>query len=104
MSKVVRTTKAGEPSFTLGIDIMKENDAYIPYYLFRSDLKEALEEYDSRLHRDVNYYSDFFGITRKWNALLKQGKTQRGKKFLQIGCKRFVGENRTRLIRWANGK
>lgn len=35
---------------------------------------------------------------------LGEGKSQRGKKFLSIGCMKFVGKNRTALIKWAKGK
>ena len=102
MSKVVKTSKAGEPSFTLGIDIMKENDDAIPYYIFRSELKRALEKGETVTRIIYNAY--LWGSEQEFKSRLTQGKTQRGKKFLQIGCKRFVGVNRTRLIRWANSK
>lgn len=104
MNKVIRTSRVGERSYTLDAYTMKENASTYPYYLFRYELKRALIDSKnfSLLTARVIYLYDYNGETRQLRATLSQGKTQRGKKFLQIGCKRFIGENRTRLIRWAN--
>jgi len=91
-SKVIRTSVAGDPSFTLGIDIMKENDP-TPFYLKRSSLRLALNLHATEVLYHVR-------TIRRW-GWITQGESQRKKKFIQIGCKRFVGVNRTRLIRWA---
>jgi hypothetical protein len=38
------------------------------------------------------------------HAWVLQGMTQRNKKFLSIGCMRFVGKQRIALIKWAKAK
>lgn len=96
-TKTVRSSKAGVPSFALGTEKMVERDS-IPYILFRRDLQKALhsEKVPRRVPvyiRNVDHLPAEFLVT--------QGTTQRGKKFIQIGCKRFVGENRRVLIQWA---
>jgi len=101
---VIKTSIAGAHSFTLGIDIIKENDSFMPYYLYRSALKKALQNYVKLKYNQVPYHAVILECERTYNAHLSEGKTRSGKKFIQIGCKRFVGVNRTRLIRWAKSK
>jgi hypothetical protein len=96
---IIRTSKAGVPSFSLLKDMLRENDIQ-PYFTWRMSLKEALKR---------KYSGVFYGIIdssgklhfNESRAVLKQGKTQRGKLYIQIGCKRFVGVNRRKLIAWA---
>jgi len=94
---IIRTSEAEQASFSLNEIQMVEQDRQ-PYFLDRFTLKVALENKSNSIcyqmrHRDYDSQMFFGNLT--------QGKTQRGKKFIQIGCKRFVGINRTRLIRWA---
>jgi hypothetical protein len=102
---IIRTSKAGVPSFSLLKDMVRENGGiqlyFTPYFTWRTSLKEALE----RKYSGVSYgvIDDFSGklYFNESKAILKQGKTQRGKLYIQIGCKRFVGVNRRKLIAWA---
>jgi hypothetical protein len=95
---IIRTSEARQPAFTLKKDVMIERDPK-PYMLLRSDLKLALE-----LH---SWYVPYFWINLfgvKYGPVhghISEGKTERGEKFIQIGCKRFVGVNRLKLILWA---
>lgn len=93
----IRASQAGENSFRLEADRLIENHSQ-PYFLLRKNLKTAL-----KLNRDTVRYNLVFNGDSQANILgdLSQGKTQRGKKYIQIGCIRFVGDNRTKLIRWA---
>jgi hypothetical protein len=93
---IVRTSRAGETSFSLSADRMVENNI-TPYWLYRSDLRNALE---SKSH-DVSVAVGWCGGYPINRYRISEGVTQRNKKFIQIGCKRFVGENRRRLIAWA---
>jgi|SRR5208282_348071 len=101
---IVRTSRAREFSFELLEDKMIENDPKFPYSLLRVDLKYALQRYavnpGSKVTEVAYSFYIVFGVVNE-AAKLTQGKTQRGKKYIQIGCKRFVGVNRTRLIKWA---
>jgi hypothetical protein len=95
---IIKTSSVKENSYTLGVYIMKENASWAPYFVYRSDLRHALKN-DTGF---VDYrFTDFQDKTTINKGDIQQGKTQRGKKFISIGCKRFVGVNRTRLIRWA---
>lgn len=98
---IIRTSKAEEPSFTLAPDRLIENDWWHPYALSRTNLKVALE----RNSPSITYYAIWNKSDLNANPIysgdVSHGKTQRGKKFIQIGCKRFVGENRRKLIAWA---
>jgi hypothetical protein len=95
---IVRTSKAKEPSFNLGSGWMIESDRR-PYFLRRSDLKRALtvKEVTHILVGVGEFSTD--GLLTPYR--ITQGKTQRNKKFISIGCKRFVGEQRRKLIHWA---
>src|SRR5579863_1361812 len=95
---IIRTSKAGENSFKLQSDRMTERDSR-PYYIFRSDLRAALFDIKSEKRELINVGVGTGPVYLKFTV--QEGKTQRGKKFIQIGCKRFIGVNRTRLIRWA---
>lgn len=99
--KTIRCAKAGEASFKLTKDSIIENDPDSAWIMSRQALKEALinEQTLVRVHLLQRKLKDrllgpaFFRID--------EGNTQRGKKFIQIGCKRFVGVNRRALIQWA---
>jgi hypothetical protein len=96
---IVKTSEAGRPGYNLLKDEMVERCEIWPYYLRREDLKRALETKATY----IRYY--FSGnLAMIWLGEIKQGRTQRHKKFISIGCERFVGENRTKLIRWAKAK
>jgi hypothetical protein len=101
---IVKTSKSREYSFRLLKDRMVENDPTYPYVLFRLELKYALQRHAVNPKTEVNRVKYFVSINTLvlygWGELT-QGKTQRGKKYIQIGCKRFVGVNRTELIKWA---
>lgn len=98
---IIRTSKAKEPSFILGSDEMVENNLK-PYRLYRSVLKQQLKNKQSRISYFIrSFFKDDYEY--KFFGRLTQGETQRGKKYIQIGCKRFVGENRRKLIAWAKG-
>jgi hypothetical protein len=93
---IIRTSNEGQPSFRLEKNKLIENDA-VPYFLERKILKRALTTKATHIvvwiTGDLGKADSIYGI--------HQGKTQRGKKYIQIGCKRFVGENRRKLIAWA---
>lgn len=93
---IVRTSLASDPNFNLLTDRMVERATYSSrYMLLRSDLKLALEIGAAA----VKYY--ITTSSAPLSGWVIQGKTQRNKKFISIGCMRFVGENRTKIIRWA---
>lgn len=97
---IVRTSKAKDPSFKLGSGWMIESDR-LPYFLRRSDLKRALTfKGVTSILVGVGEFGDYGLITP---YRITQGKTQRNKKFISIGCKRFIGEQRRKLIAWAKG-
>jgi hypothetical protein len=97
---IVKTAKAREHSFELKNRMMVERGSKCPWYLLRQDLGRALAQRLNGVFIGVIYDGTLSG---RDEYDLTQGKSQRGKKFIQIGCKRFVGVNRTRLIRWAKG-
>lgn len=92
---IIRCSLAGKASFRLEKDRMIENVPQWPYYLYRSDLKRSLLD-----GRDYVPYG-IEGVSQEESGILTHGRTQRNKLYIQIGCKRFVGENRRRLITWA---
>lgn len=95
---IIRTSNQYECSFTLLRDKMIERDPFRPFFLLREDLKDVLEQ---GLPNHVAYQMTESLLKSVFMGRVIEGTTQRGKKFIQIGCKRFVGVNRTRLIRWA---
>lgn len=93
---IVRTSEAGAPGFNLLENDMVERSKR-PYALLRKDLRACLKY---RVRR-INYtLADWPYVLHAW---IEHGKSQRNKKFIGIGCMRFVGENRTKLIKWAKG-
>jgi hypothetical protein len=108
---IVRTAKAKEPSFDLLEDRMIERCVGGKYFLARTNLKTALltiqkESYNGSyvtVEVGVSYtgLESTYRIEHCANFVINEGGTQRGKKFIQIGCKRFVGEQRRKLIAWA---
>lgn len=97
---IVRTSQVGDSSFDLLSERMVERTkAYSrKYFLLRSDLRTTLRE---NLHIVEYFLNADFSRTGRLTGYVRQGKTQRNKKFISIGCMRFVGENRKKLIRWA---
>lgn len=87
--------------FQLRQNRMVEMNSTEPYYTYRRHVREALE-----LNACVPYffYAVIGDILIERLGWLGKGKSQRGKKFLSIGCMKFVGKNRTALIKWAKGK
>jgi hypothetical protein len=96
---IVRTSRAGENSFTLLEAEMRENDgeSWQLYTMLRSDLRFALKNKRTRVAYSLTHWPE---LLHGW---LVQGVTQRRKKFISIGCMKFVGENRKKLIKWAKG-
>lgn len=102
---IIKTSKAREASFKLLKDMMVEqpNVEGRRWFLWRLTLKNALNHPDAKMQvgvaeasgEPVPDYDCYYSVI--------QGKTLRGKRFIEIGCKRFVGINRTKLIRWAKG-
>jgi hypothetical protein len=99
---IIRTSEANVPSFELREKFLVERH-FIPWYLLRIDLKTAIEKGTTNIVAGLaaktgqpSVLEDSFTIFG-----ISQGVTQRKKKFIRIGCKRFVGKSRERLIRWA---
>lgn len=93
--------------FELRNDRMVETNSNSPYYAYRRRVREALKVHAKNpLTASVPYFfNTFFNNTLiERVGWLGEGKTQRGKKFLSIGCMKFVGKNRTSLIKWAKAK
>lgn len=103
----VRTSRAHEASYDLLANQMVERNPVWRYYLNRLDLKTILpvvtEECNAHISVGLTMNKGVYDDGDLALMPVTQGKTQRGKKFIQIGCKRFVGENRRKLIAWANG-
>lgn len=101
MKKAANIIRSSENiRFTLDSDVMKERTDWKPYYLYRSSLKQAIV---SNLAHVLYFTTSESLLGGDWSAAghISHGVTQRKKKYIDIGCMRFVGENRTRLIRWA---
>lgn len=76
------------------------------WFLYRADLKEALaenSEYAAVGLTNMKGKEEPTGRYGLGEFPLVQGGTQRHKRFLRIGCMRFVGKERQKLIRWAKG-
>lgn len=67
--------------------------------MLRRDLRFAL----INKQRTVHYSRLGQASETRTLGWIGHGVTQRHKKYISIGCMRFVGENRTKLIRWAKG-
>lgn len=103
----IRTSRAGEPGFKLGKKYLIENEPSkgVSYWYARRD------DLNAGLH--ANNFCSIAVFLGRYGELpneetdevclfvIEHGVTQRNKKFVQIGCKRFVGENRRKLIAWA---
>lgn len=81
-----------------GKHLLRLNGGYV---LLRKDLKEALPENGKVYYGFLESYEANGRGVLSLGKFLQQGTTQRHKKYLQIGCMRFVGNERTKLIRWA---
>lgn len=106
---IVKTARAREYSYDLLKDRMVERCPCFRYVLYRRDLKVILHAVTEEPNAHIAVYIEppLTAFSQEVDITLfgvKQGKTQRGKKFIQIGCKRFVGENRRKLIAWAKGR
>ena len=89
--------------FQLRDSRMVQTNTKDPYYAYRHSIREALETKNSRVqyfwtNGDPESETYLLGEAYGW---LFQGVTQRNKKFLSIGCMRFVGKERIKLIKWA---
>lgn len=83
--------------FTLEKDQIVERTDLHPYRMSRSVLQKAL----STNAPVVTYQLEITDYALSYEGYIEHGVTQRKKKFISIGCMRFVGVNRARLIRWA---
>lgn len=69
------------------------------YFLFRADLKRALKSG----HTVAYGFADLLiqGFPPALEKYPTEGVTQRNKKYISIGCMRFVGQERIKLLKWA---
>jgi hypothetical protein len=103
MKKTIRPSSQYSNSFTLLDEVMIEN-SLMSWFLYRSALKAALKSnlptimvgLNGPLSRKLKISSD-----PDFPCAITHGTTQRRKKFIQIGCMRFVGDSRRALIQWA---
>lgn len=100
----VRTSNPRTAGYKLQKEMMVEfrpKDSVYRWYLKRSDLRFALRTKAENISVFV-LTPDNLPVTDFPHTFeIRQGITQRHKRYIEIGCKRFVGVNRTRILRWA---
>ena len=69
------------------------------YMLVRQDFKDALEFGGRVPYGFEDLYEETKTMTLEKVPI--EGATQRNKKFISIGCMRFVGKERIKLLKWA---
>lgn len=84
--------------FKLGNERMIETLVVNPFYAYRTSVRNAIEVGPSTGVVPYFWRVDFtLHSARGWVGV----GTVRNKKFVSIGCMRFVGKERIKLLKWA---